>query len=132
MELADTLGLEPSAARHGGSTPSLGTKFLKKILDSKLFLCFVILFFMFVTKRPARLFYKSVLCLEPCLDVPGMTEFQISAESKIGLMPERGIKRLLGNTIQDPEMTNGIARAEIYLTIVSPEEYIRRALAAKK
>ncbi len=27
MELADTLGLEPSAARHGGSTPSLGTNF---------------------------------------------------------------------------------------------------------
>ena len=25
VELADTLGLEPSAARHGGSTPSLGT-----------------------------------------------------------------------------------------------------------
>ncbi len=28
MELADTLGLEPSAARHGGSTPSLGTIFV--------------------------------------------------------------------------------------------------------
>ena len=25
VESADTLGLEPSAARHGGSTPSLGT-----------------------------------------------------------------------------------------------------------
>jgi hypothetical protein len=28
VELADTLGLEPSAARHGGSTPSLGTIFI--------------------------------------------------------------------------------------------------------
>ena len=25
VELVDTLGLEPSAARHGGSSPSLGT-----------------------------------------------------------------------------------------------------------
>lgn len=88
-------------------------------------------FILYVRDQAAStVFYKSVLRLEPCLDVPGMTEFQISAESKIGLMPERGIKRLLGNTIQDPETTNGIARAEIYLTVASPEEYMSRAHAA--
>ena len=29
VELVDTLGLEPSAARRGGSTPSIPTKYLK-------------------------------------------------------------------------------------------------------
>ena len=28
VELVDTLGLEPSAARRGGSTPSIPTKFI--------------------------------------------------------------------------------------------------------
>tara|TARA_Y100000766_G_scaffold48276_1_gene38559 strand:- start:542 stop:673 length:132 start_codon:yes stop_codon:yes gene_type:complete len=32
VELVDTLGLEPSAARRGGSTPSIPTKFSKNIL----------------------------------------------------------------------------------------------------
>ena len=29
MELVDMLGLEPSAARRGGSTPSIPTNFVK-------------------------------------------------------------------------------------------------------
>ncbi len=33
-------------------------------------------------------FYGSVLEQEPTLDVPGMTEFRLSAESVLGLMPE--------------------------------------------
>ena len=31
VELVDTLGLEPSAARRGGSTPSIPTKFRRKV-----------------------------------------------------------------------------------------------------
>lgn len=75
-------------------------------------------------------FYQMVLGQDPILNVPGMTEFRISAESVLGLMPEKGIKRLLGNAIQDPETTNGAARAEIYLTVTSPEEYVERAIVA--
>ncbi|HWU42443.1 MAG TPA: hypothetical protein VN132_03360 [Bdellovibrio sp.] len=37
-------------------------------------------------------FYKTVLGQEPILDVPGMAEFQLSTESVLGLMPEKGIK----------------------------------------
>lgn len=81
-------------------------------------------------QQASSAFYRKLLGQEPILDVPGMTEFQISAESVLGLMPERGIKRVLGNTITDPETTNGIARAEIYLTVSSPEEYISRAINA--
>ena len=35
VELVDTLGLEPSAARRGGSTPSIPTKFSLKVYKIK-------------------------------------------------------------------------------------------------
>lgn len=38
----------------------------------------------------------SVLAQAPSLHVPGMTEFSIDAAVIVGLMPERGIARLLG------------------------------------
>ena len=75
-------------------------------------------------------FYQNVLAQEPKLNVPGMTEFQLSNESVLGLMPEKGIKRLLGEAIEDPEATNGISRAEIYLTVLAPEKFMERAIAA--
>lgn len=75
-------------------------------------------------------FYKSVLGQDPQLHVPGMTEFKLFEKCVLGLMPEKGIKRLLGDAIGDPEKTNGIARAEIYLSVENPETYIERALAA--
>lgn len=74
-------------------------------------------------------FYQKVLNLEPNLHVPGMTEFCLSSGCVLGLMPEKGIKRLLGESIEDPERTNGIARAEVYLTVESPEVFMARALA---
>lgn len=45
-------------------------------------------------------------------------------------MPETGIKRLLGNSIKDPETTNGIARAELYLRVSEPEKFMDRAIAS--
>ncbi len=74
-------------------------------------------------------FYQNVLNLEPHLHVPGMTEFRLSSGCVLGLMPEKGIKRLLGVAIEDPEKTNGVARAEVYLTVDSPEIFLNRALA---
>lgn len=75
-------------------------------------------------------FYQTVLAQEPSLNVPGMTEFHLSNDSVLGLMPEKGIKRLLGSTIQDPETTNGISRAEIYLSVLTPERFMERAVNA--
>lgn len=73
-------------------------------------------------------FYRSVLALEPTLNVPGMTEFTISDDCILGLMPERGIKRLLGDRLPDPAQANGIPRAELYLRVDEPEAYHRRAI----
>ncbi|QLQ08683.1 MAG: glyoxalase [Anaerolineae bacterium] len=65
----------------------------------------------------------------PSLDVPGMTEFRLSAACVLGLMPEAGIKRLLGSRLPDPAQAAGI-RAELYLRVANALEYHRRALEA--
>lgn len=73
-------------------------------------------------------FYTKVLGLEPTLNVPGMTEFRIGDLCFLGLMPEKGIKRLLGDALPDPSGANGIPRAEIYLTVEDPFEFHRRSI----
>lgn len=73
-------------------------------------------------------FYKNVLALEPRLDVPGMTEFELSNGTVLGLMPKSGIKKLLGEKIEDPDKLNGIPRAELYLLVDDPQKYFERAL----
>lgn len=77
----------------------------------------------------SREFYAIVLGVAPRLDVPGMTEFELAAGCVLGLMPEKGIKRLLPE-MPDPEAGRGSPRAELYLTVPDPEVYHARALAA--
>lgn len=75
-------------------------------------------------------FYRRVLQIEPTLDVPGMTEFPLGSDSILGLMPEVGIKKLLGSSITDPTQSNGISRAELYLRVTEPAGHYSRALAS--
>lgn len=77
----------------------------------------------------SREFYAVALGMAPRLDVPGMTEFELFEGCVLGLMPEKGIKRLLPG-MPDPETANGIPRAELYLTVPDPAAYHARALAA--
>lgn len=72
-------------------------------------------------------FYRAVLELEPRLDVPGMTEFQLGAQSVLGLMPAAGIKRLLGDAIPDATPSS-TPKAEVYLVVDEPALYHTRAL----
>lgn len=78
----------------------------------------------------SRVFYRAVLRIAPHLDVPGMTEFNLSPGSVLGLMPARGIKALLGAQLPDPARADGIPRAEVYLLVDDPAAAHRRALAA--
>lgn len=73
-------------------------------------------------------FYSKVLNIKPRLDVPGMTEFEISSTCILGLMPSSGIKKLLGDSIADPETACKVPRAELYLRLENPEIYFQRAL----
>jgi len=75
-------------------------------------------------------FYSQVLGLQPRLHVPGMTEFDLPGGAVLGLMPEAGIKRLLGDALPDPAAAHGIPRAELYLVVDDASLLHERALAA--
>ena len=75
-------------------------------------------------------FYQQVLDFPPTLDVPGMTEFALADQCVLGLMPEAGIKRLLGERLPDPAVGTGLPRAELYLPVPQPQDYHRRAIAS--
>ncbi len=78
----------------------------------------------------AAAFYRAALGVEPTLDVPGMTEFALADGAVLGLMPEAGIRRLLGDALRDPALGRGLPRAELYLVVDDPAAYHARALAA--
>ena len=52
-------------------------------------------------------FYSRTLDLKPRLNIPGMTEFDLPGGAVLGLMPEAGIKQLLGNAIGPPVTMTG-------------------------
>lgn len=74
----------------------------------------------------SRAFYAFLLQIEPCLDVPGMTEFMITENLKLGLMPENGIANILQPHTPHPASGNGIPRCELYLLLENIEPYIER------
>lgn len=86
-------------------------------------------FILYVAEQQrSRDFYASVLASEPRLDVPGMTEFELPGGAVLGLMPESGIRKLLGAALPDPASANGIARSELYLIVPDPAAQHARAL----
>tara|TARA_R110002073_G_scaffold98180_2_gene225086 strand:- start:177 stop:563 length:387 start_codon:yes stop_codon:yes gene_type:complete len=81
-------------------------------------------------QRRSSEFYRRVLDQDARLDVPGMTEFVVGEDVLLGLMPEAGIKRLLGDAMPDPASASGTPRAELYLRVAGAAVYHKRALAA--
>jgi uncharacterized glyoxalase superfamily protein PhnB len=76
------------------------------------------MFILYVSdQRRSAEFYARVLGRQAELDVPGMTEFALTAGASLGLMPEAGIKRLLGDRLPDPASASGVPRAELYLRV---------------
>jgi predicted enzyme related to lactoylglutathione lyase len=65
----------------------------------------------------SRDLYKTILNKEPQLDVPGMTEFSLNENTILGLMPEKGIEKILGDKMPVPSSGNGIPRCELYLSV---------------
>ena len=76
----------------------------------------------------SKLFYEHILQRSPTLDVPGMTEFELSETCKLGLMPESGIARILGDALPHPASGNGIPRCELYLFTENAGEVCERAI----
>jgi predicted enzyme related to lactoylglutathione lyase len=73
-------------------------------------------------------FYEKVLQKTPSLNVPGMTEFDLSETCKLGLMPENGIAKILGHHLPHPATGNGIPRCELYLFTENAAEVCERAV----
>ncbi len=78
----------------------------------------------------SRAFYEAALGIAPSLDVPGMTEFPLPGGAVLGLMPEAGIRRLLGAALEGLPSVKGGPRAELYLVVEEPETAYARALCA--
>jgi len=89
------------------------------------------LFILYVADQDrATGFYERVLGRTPRLHVPGMTEFALRDGAALGLMPEAGIKRLLGDALPDPAAGTGIPRAELYLFVDDAAAHLQRVVAA--
>lgn len=74
-------------------------------------------------------FYRGILGREPDLHVPGMTEFHLSAICRLGLMPNRGIAKILEGKTPHPDKGNGIPRCELYLKVADARAAYDHALA---
>lgn len=73
-------------------------------------------------------FYSKLFQMKPVLNVPGMTEFQLAENCKLGIMPNSGIRKILQDKTPDPALGNGIPRCELYLYAEDLEAEFENAL----
>lgn len=73
-------------------------------------------------------FYENLLQQKPSLNVPGMTEFNLTEAVKLGLMPQSGIAKIISPPMPNPKNGNGIPRCELYLKVNHANEYIKRGI----
>lgn len=66
-------------------------------------------------------FYTRLFRQKPNLNVPGMTEFILAENCKLGLMPNKGIAKILSDKTPHPDNGNGIPRCELYLYVENIE-----------
>ncbi|HLW32051.1 MAG TPA: VOC family protein [Aequorivita sp.] len=86
-------------------------------------------FILYVSNQArSTVFYEKLLGIAPSLNVPGMTEFPLLPNVKLGLMPESGIAKIISPGMPHPETGNGIPRCEVYLKLKDPETYLDRAV----
>lgn len=62
-------------------------------------------------------FYEKLFRQKADLNVPGMTEFKVSDNCKIGLMPNNGIAKILKDKTPHPQTGTGIPRCELYFYV---------------
>lgn len=70
-------------------------------------------------QNKSKYFYEQFLGFTPILDVPGMTAFQLNEKTRLGLMPEEGIAKIITPQMQHPSIANGVPRCELYLHVDS-------------
>lgn len=68
-------------------------------------------------QEASKEFYQKIFRKAPDLHVSGMTEFNLSENCKLGLMPNNGIAKILNDKTPHPNTGNGIPRCELYLYV---------------
>jgi len=79
-------------------------------------------------QQKSTIFYSKLLEKKPCLFVEGMTEFQLNSQTKLGLMPNKGIAKLFPKHIKQPESGIFIPRCELYLEVDKVNKHYKKAL----
>ena len=69
----------------------------------------------------STLFYENILRQKASLNVPGMTEFIINKNCKLGLMPNESIAKIITPILPNPSLGNGIPRCELYFIVENLE-----------
>lgn len=80
-------------------------------------------------QQASAAFYERLFRKAPDLNVPGMTEFVLAPNVKLGLMPNKGIAKLLGDALPHPDTGNGIPRCELYFLIEDLKAVFENAVA---
>jgi len=80
------------------------------------------------SQKESAAFYQEVLHINPTLNVPGMTEFTLFENCKLGLMPNDGIAKILQPVMPNPSNGAGIPRCEVYLLTENAEELFNTAI----
>ncbi len=73
-------------------------------------------------------FYRDLLNKEPILDVPGMTEFELSEKASLGIMPGDGIVKILENKISNPNIVKDIPKCELYILVDDVDNHYSKAI----
>lgn len=79
-------------------------------------------------QQESTVLYSRLLSMEPSLNVPGMTEFTLAENIKLGLMPNKGIAKILGDNTPHPDEGNGIPRCELYYYVADIEAAYENAV----
>lgn len=88
-------------------------------------------FILYVTDQArSTAFYAAAFGFGPRLNVAGMSEFALPGGGVLGLMPEPGIRKLLGFAAPETPSRGSSPRCELYLIIGDPAAWHARALAA--
>jgi predicted enzyme related to lactoylglutathione lyase len=88
-----------------------------------------IMFILYVKNQErSKIFYERILDIIPSLDVAGMTEFSLTQNLSLGIMPGDDIVRILDNKVGNPNEIDRQPRCEVYLFVDDPDFYYDKAI----
>lgn len=70
----------------------------------------------------------NTLGIQPRLNVPGMTEFDLGNGAVLGLMPEAGVDRLFEGRVETGNPESRLSRVELYLIVDDAAVFHARAI----